>query len=178
MIASRITKAFQFTALVLAFSVLNVYVMAGPVRTPTDPRTTDASANQPKSEKVVVETSADKTSATDNQQLTTQAAAEKMTLTAGTKSVLTRIFSKRDLEARAATSNSFLNTKTNFADTFKTPAKNNATPQSSGQTSSDDSDHTGRRSMWIAVGIIAAVLTVAVIGLRHDRSHPNAANGL
>ncbi|HYJ45851.1 MAG TPA: hypothetical protein VEV81_04485, partial [Pyrinomonadaceae bacterium] len=175
--ASRISKMVQLTALVLAFSVMNVYVMAAPLRTPTDPRTTDASANQPKSEKVVVETAGDRTVAED-QQLPTQAAAEKMALRAGSKSALTRIFSKKDVEARAAAGTSFLNTKTNFAETFKTPAKNTAAPQSSGQTSSDDSDHSGRRSTWIAVGIIAAVLTIAVIGLRHDRSHPDAANGL
>jgi len=166
MIASRITKAFQLIALVLAFAVFNVYVMAAPVRTPTDPRTTDAAANQPTSEKVVTEKTSEKTV-----EASTQVAAEKMRLTAGTKSVLTRIFSKQNVEARAATTSSFLNTKTNFADTFKTPAKSSANAQTSGQTSSDDEDHSGRRGMWIAVGVIAAVLTIAVIGLRHDRNN-------
>jgi len=173
MIASRITKAFQLIALALAFSIFNVYVMAGPIRTPTDPRTTDASANQPGSEKIVAEKTSDKTAAAE-----TQVAAEKMPLTAGTKSVLTRIFSKQDVAARAATTNSFLSTKTNFADTFKSPAKNNTNAQTSGQSGNSDSDDHGRRSTWIAVAVIAAVLTIAVIGLRHDRSHPDAATGL
>jgi hypothetical protein len=98
-----------------------------------------------------------------------------MRLTAGTKSTLTRIFSKQNVEARAATTSSFLSTKTNFADTFKTKANT----QTSAKSNSDsDSEGHGSRSTWIAVGVIAAVLTLAVIGLRHDRSHPDAATGL
>jgi hypothetical protein len=169
MIASRITKAFQLIALALAFSVLNVYVMAGPIRTPIDPRTTDPTASQPTAEKIVAEKTSDKTAAA-----TTQVASEKMPLTAGTKSVLTRIFSKQNVEARAATTSSFLSTKTNFADTFKTKAN----AQTSGKSSDNDSEGHGSRSTWIALGVIAAVLTLAVIGLRHDRSHPDAATGL
>lgn len=160
MIASRITKAFQLIALALALSVLNVYVMAGPIRTPTDPKTTDASASQPTAEKVVAEKASEKTAPA-----TTQVASEKMPLTAGTKSVLTRIFSKQNVEARAATTSSFLSMKTNFADSFKTKAN----AQTSGQSSTSDSDDHGRRGTWIAVGVIAAVLAIAVIGLRHDR---------
>ena len=170
MIASRITKAFQLIALALAVSVLNVYVMAGPIRTPVDPRTTDATPSQPTAEKIVAEKTSDKTASA-----TTQVASEKMRLTAGTKSTLTRIFSKQNVEARAATTSSFLSTKTNFADTFKTKAN---TQTSAKSNSDNDSEGHGSRSTWIAVGVIAAVLTLAVIGLRHDRSHPDAATGL
>lgn len=169
MIASKLTKFFQLTALVLAVAVFNVYVMAAPVRTPT----TDPSANQPTSEKVVTEKTGDTPATTE-----AQAASERMTLTAGMKPALTRIFSKQNVEARAATTSSFLNAKTNFADTFRSPAKASANAQSSGQSNSDESSNTGHRSMWIAVAIIAAVGTIAFIGLRHDRSNPQAASGL
>ncbi|HEX8888273.1 MAG TPA: hypothetical protein VF779_03810, partial [Pyrinomonadaceae bacterium] len=129
----------------------------------------DATPNQPTSEKIVAEKTSDKTATA-----TTQVASEKMPLTAGTKSVLTRIFSKQNVEARAATTSSFLSAKTNFADTFKTSANT----QTSGQSGNNDSEGHGSRSTWIAVAVIAAVLTVAVVALRHDRSHPDAATGL
>ena len=157
MIASRITKAFQLIALGLAFTVFNVYVMAGTVRTPTDPRTTDSST----SEKAAPATTGVETASTAS------VASEKMTVTAGTKTVLNRLFSRQEVAARITANSAGVNHGASFTDTFKSPAKANAAvPQTS-----DDSDHSGRRSMWIAVGIIAAVVTIAVIGLRHDRNN-------
>lgn len=161
MIASRFTKVFQLIALVLAFAVGQLYVMAGPINSVNNPTTSAASSSQPKAETVVADSSVSKTTPT------TEAAAEKMTLRGGSKSALNRIFSKRDVEARIAGGNTFLKANTSMAATFKAPNM-----QTSSTSTSDDSDHSGRRGTWIAVGVIAAVLTIAVIGLRHDRSHP------
>jgi hypothetical protein len=175
MMVSRFTKAFQLMALVLAFSVAQVYVMAGPIRSVTDPRMPDtSSASQPKAETVVADSFNNKiattATASSESQLAPEAAAEKMALRIGSKTTLNRIFSKRDVEARLAAGNTFLKANTSAADTFKAPNSPTSAAQTSG--SSDDSDHTGRRGTWIAVGVIAAVLTIVVIGLRHDRSHP------
>lgn len=163
MMASRFTKAFQLIALVLVFSVVQVYVMAAPLKANTDPKSTDkSSATQPKAETVV----ADSGDATASATTTSNAAAEKMPLTAGSKTMLNRIFSKSNVEARLAAGNTFFNAKMSAGETFKAPRKALA----STQTSDDDDDDDGtRRGVWIAVGVIAAVLVIAVIGLRHDR---------
>jgi hypothetical protein len=162
MMVSRFTKAFQLIALVLAFSVAQVYVMAGPVKVSNDPKTpSTSSASEPKTEAVAADTS--------ENQLAPEAAAEKMTLRIGSKTTLNRLFSKRDIEARVA-AKTFLKADTSFAATFKTTSAQTSSTKSS---TSDDSDDTGRRGTWIAVGVIAAVLTIAVIALRHDRSHPS-----
>ena len=168
MMASRFTKAFQLIALVLAFSVAQVYVMAGPVRSITDPRTPDtSSASQPKAETALTVT------ASSESQPAPEAAAEKIALRIGSKTTLNRLFSKSDLEARLATGNTFLKANTSAVATFKAAYNPTSAAQTSSTSTSDDSDHTGRRGTWIAVGVIAAVLTIAVIGLRHDRSHPS-----
>jgi hypothetical protein len=172
MIASRFTKAFQLIALVLVFSVAQVYVMAGPIRVSTDPKAIDPSTtSQPKSETAVMaESAGNKTAAATaisaaSQLLIPGAASERMPLTAGSKTTLNRIFSKRDVEARIATGSTFLKAKASFAESFKSPSKNMPSPQND-SGSDDDKDS---RGVWIAVGVIAAVLTIAIIGLRHDR---------
>jgi hypothetical protein len=164
MMVSRFTKAFQLIALVLAFSVTQLYVMAGPVKVSNDPRTPNtSSANEPKTEAVAADTS--------EKLLAPEAAAEKMALRIGSKSTtLNRLFSKRDIEARVASGNNFLKAETSFASTFKTTSGQTSSTKSG---SSDDSDDTGRRGTYIAVGVIVAVLAVAVIALRHDRNHPS-----
>jgi hypothetical protein len=165
MMASSFTKAFRLTALVLVVAVAQVYVMAGPVRTPTDPR---ANNSEPKAETVVTDSAVSKVSlpSAESQLLTPAAAAERMPLSAGSKSVLNRIFSKRDVEARLAAGNTFLKAKTSGGEMFKAPGKRFLAPQ---DDDDEDSSGGGSKGAWIAVGVIAAVLTVAIIGLRHDR---------
>lgn len=162
MMASRFTKAFQLIALVLAFSVVQVYVMAGPIRSGNDPGTIATSPASEATADIVVADS-------ESQMLTPQAAAEKMTLRFGSKKTLTGIFSRRDLEARIDSGNTFLKANTSASTTFKTSNARPAAAQTSDPGS--DSDDNGKKATWIAVGIIAAVLTIAVIGLRHDRSN-------
>jgi|GEM_PF-1518803 len=176
MMVSRFTKAFQLIALVLAFSVAQVYVMAGPVKASNDPRTPNtSSANEPKTEAVAADTSSNKlasATASSENQLAPEAAAEKMALRIGSKTTLNRLFSKSDIEARVASGNTFLKADTSAAAMFKTTGSQTSSTKSS---TSDDSDDTGRRGTYIALGVIAIVLTIAVIGLRHDRSHPSQA---
>ncbi len=169
MMASRFTKAFQLTALALVFSVAQVYVMGAAGKANTDPK---AKGTSSASEALMADASSDKVATTitapivsaESQLLTPQAAAERMPLTAGSKTILNRIFSKNGVEARVAAGNTFLNAKTSFKDSFKMSGKNLALPQSD-----SDDDDSGSRGVWIAVGVIAAVVTIAVIGLRHDR---------
>jgi hypothetical protein len=174
MMVSRFTKAFQLIALVLTFSVAQVYVMAGPVRASNDPRTPNTSSvNEPKTEALAADMSGNKlatATASSENQSAPEAAAEKMALRIGSKTTLNRLFSKRDIVERVASGNSFLKAETSAAATFKTTSRQTSSTQTSG--ASDDSDDTGRRGTWIAVGVIAVVLTIAVIALRHDRSHP------
>ncbi|HWT03798.1 MAG TPA: hypothetical protein VN256_26355 [Pyrinomonadaceae bacterium] len=159
MMVSRFTRVIQLIALALVFCVANVYVMAAPLKANTDPRAADKSgAAQPAAEK-------DAAAVSEAQPAGPQAASEKMTLTAGTKTVLSRIFSKNDLKSRVAAGSSFVKVKSNAGDMFKAPRKAVAA-----QDDGDDDDDNGRRNMWIAVGVIAAVLTIAVIGLRADRN--------
>ena len=159
MMVSRFTRAIQLIALALVFSVANVYVMGAPLRTNTDPRATDKSdVKQPAAEK-------DAAAAAEAQPAGPQAASEKMRLTAGTKTVLSRIFSKDDMKSRTAASASFVNVKSNAGDMFKAPRKALAP-----QDDDDDDGDNDRRNMWIVVGVLAAVITIAVIGLRADRN--------
>lgn len=169
MIASRFTKAFQLTALVVVFAVAQVYVLAGPVKVSTDPK-----AKEARSETALVDSSSDKavtvpTLSAESQLLTPQAAAEKMPLTAGSKALFNRIFSKSDVQARLATGNTFLKAQANFKDTFKSPNKRFVSPQAD----SDDGDDSGKKGMWIAVGVVAAVLVITFIALQHDRDITN-----
>lgn len=172
--ASRFTKAFQLIALALVFSVAQLYVVAVPIKANTDPGKDKSSITQPKVETVMTESGDRATSATivlsENPLLTAKAVSERMPLTAGTKTTLNRIFSKGNVEARIAAGNTFLSTspKASFADTtFKTSPKRALSAQSDGD--SGDEGNTSRGA-WIAVGVIAAVVTVAVIGLRADRN--------
>ena len=159
MMVSRFKMAFQLTALALIFCVANVYVMAGPLKTNTDPKATDKSkVTEPAAERDVPATS-DATTAAP------QVASERMPLTAGTKTALGRIFSKKGVETRLATSSSFVKVKASAGDAFKAPRK--ALLQDDDDDGDDDN---GRRNMWIVVGVLAAVITIAVIGLRADRS--------
>ena len=156
---SRFRMAFQLIALALVFCVANVYVMAAPLKTNTDPKATDKSnVTQPAAEKDAATTS-------DSDTAAPQAASERMPLTAGTKTVLGRIFSKKGVESRLATGSSFVNVKASAGDSFKAPRKALARPDDD----DDSDDDNGRRNMWIVVGVLAAVITIAVIGLRADR---------
>jgi hypothetical protein len=172
MMASRFSKAFQLIALALIFSLAQVYVMAAPTRTNTNPGTkAKPSVSQPVAEPATADSSGIKTATAttpsiENQLLTPKAASERMPLTAGTKTTLNRIFSKHDMETRIAAGNNFLTAKTSFADTFKSPGK----PAAQTDDPGDDDDDEGKKATWIAVGVIAAVLTIAVIGLRADRN--------
>ena len=160
MMVSRFTRVVQLIALALVFCVANVYVMGAPLKTNTDPKPTDKSnATQPAAEKEAATTS-------EAQPAGPQAASERMPLTAGTKTVLSRIFSKKDMQTRVATSSSFVNVKASAGDMFKAPRKALA----KADDDDDDNDNNDRRNMWIVVGVLAAVLTIAVIALRADRN--------
>lgn len=170
MIASRFTKVFQLTALVLVFSLAQLYVVAAPVKANTDPKAKEtASSSQPRSELALADSSANKTTiSAESQMLTAEAASERMPLTAGSKALFNRIFSKKDMATRIATGNTFLKAQASFKDTFKaSSAMNFARPQT--DTDSDDDDDSGKKGMWIAAGVVAAVVVIAIIGLRHDR---------
>jgi hypothetical protein len=164
MMVSRFTRAVQLIALALVFCVANVYVMGGPLRTNTDPRPTDKSnVTQPAAEKDAA------TTTSEAQPAGPQAASERMPLTAGTKTVLSRVFSKDSLKSRAAASSSFVNVKSSAGSMFNAPRKALA----KADDNDDDNDDNGRRNMWIVVGVLAAVITIAVIGLRADRNRDN-----
>jgi hypothetical protein len=156
MMVSRFRMAFQMIAFALIFCVANVYVMAGPLKTNTDPNATDKS-------KVTEPAAEEGAAAADSQKGAPQVARERMPLTSGTKTVLGRIFSKKGVETRLATS-SFVKVKANAGDAFKAPRKALL------QDDDDDGDDNGRRNMWIVAGVLAAVITIAVIGLRADRN--------
>lgn len=174
MTASRFTKAFQLIALVLVFSMAQVYVLAGPIKANTDPKAKETvSTSQPSSEAIAADTSVKKTTlSAESQLLTPTAAAERMPLTAGSKALFNRIFSKQDVEARITTGNTFLKAKSSFKDTFSAPGKSLATPPADG----DDDDHSGKKGMWIAAAVVAAVVVIAIVGLRHDRNIDSVQN--
>ena len=168
----RFTKAFQLIALALVVSIVQVYVMAGPLKATTDPGLNGkpSAVNPPKGEVTETptgEAAAVTTVSTDSQLLTAKAAAERMPLAPKSATTLGRIFSKGELEARLASGNSFVKANNSFADTFKSSAVR-AVPQTGTNDQNSDEDG-GSRGTWIAVGVIAAVLTIAIIGLRHDR---------
>ena len=157
---ARFRKVFQLITVVLVVAVVNVYVMAAPVRVSTEPSKTDApKASDTKTENLVTEVSANTTVAP------IAVAAEKLPLAPGSKINFNRIFSKSEIKARAESNHSFYNAKTSGRDIFKTPARTGTVPQAD----DDDKDDNAKRNTWIVVGVLAAVLTIAVIGLRHDR---------
>ncbi|HEY3105072.1 MAG TPA: hypothetical protein VGJ69_15935 [Pyrinomonadaceae bacterium] len=157
---ARFSKVIQLLTVILVVAVVNVYVMGAPMRLTTDPKKADAPET--------TETSADLARAeiAANKAVTPVAvAAEKLPLAPNSKVDFNRIFSKTEITSRATTSHNFLNAKTAARDIFKAPPRTGTVPQTD-----TDSGGGGSRGAWIAVGIIAAVLTIAVIGLRHDRN--------
>ena len=155
---ARFSKVFQLLAVALVIAVVNVYVMAAPVRS-TDPKKADApETTDTKAEVAAAEVATAKTAAP------VAVAAEKLPLAPNSKIDFNRMFSKSEIKARASANHSFFNAKVSGRDVFKAPRT--VTPQDPDA----DSGGGGSRGAWIAVGVIAAVLTVAVIGLRHDRN--------
>src|SRR5687768_7634064 len=155
---TRFPKVFQFLTVVLVLAIANVYVFAAPVRS-TDPKTADAP------ETTVTKT--DVASAEIATAAPVAVAAEKLPLAPNAKIDFNRIFAKSEIKARASANHTFFNAKVSGRDTFKAPARTGRAPQDDPDT---DSGGGGSKGTWIAVGVIAAVLTIAVIGLRKDRS--------
>jgi hypothetical protein len=93
-------------------------------------------------------------------------ASEKLKLAPGSKADFNRIFSRTEIASRATASHNFLNAKTAARDLFKAPPRTGMAPDDT----DNDTGGGGSRGTWIALGVIAAVVTIAVIGLRHDRS--------
>ena len=158
---SRFTKFINLVAVVLVIAVVNVYVMGAPMKVVTDPNKADApKTTETKAETVLTETSATKTLAA------VSLAAEKLPLAPGTRTNFNRIFSKSEIKSRVSSDHNFLNVKSSARSIFKAPPKTGtALP-----ADADSDDEGSSKGTWIAVGVIAAVLTIAVIGLRHDRS--------
>ena len=155
---TRFSKVFQLLTVVLVLSIANVYVFAAPVRA-TDPKKADAP-----------ETTVTNTDVASAEIATTTApvavAAEKLPLAPNAKIDFNRIFARNEIKARASASHTFFNAKVTGRDTFKAPARTGTVPQDDDK----DSGGGGSKGTWIAVGVIAAVITVAVIGLRADRN--------
>jgi len=152
----RFSKVFQLLTVVLVLAIANVYVFAAPVRS-TDPKKADAPET--------TETKADVAAATEVAPTAPVAlAAEKLPLAPKAKIDFNRIFAKTEIKSQAAAGRTFFNAKVAGRDTFKAPPRTGMAPQNA-----PDNDDDGSKGTWIAVGVIAAVLTIAVIGLRHDR---------
>ena len=153
---TRFSKVFQLLTVVLVIAIANVYVFAAPVRS-TDPKKADAP-----------ETTVTKTDVASAEIATTAApvavASEKLPLAPNAKIDFNRIFAKSEIKARTSANHTFFNAKVSGRDTFKAPAR---APEDDPDT---DSGGGGSKGTWIAVGVIAAVLTIAVIGLRADRN--------
>jgi len=156
---TRFSKVFQLLTVVLVLAIANVYVFAAPVRA-TDPKKADAP-----------ETTVTKADVAGAEIATTAApvavAAEKLPLAPNAKIDFNRIFAKSEIKARASANHTFFNAKVTGRDTFKAPARTGAVPD---DDDGKDSGGGGSKGTWIAVGVIAAVLVVAVIGLRADRN--------
>ena len=148
---TRFSKVFQLLTVALLVTIVNVYVMGAPIRTGTDLKK-DAAAT--------------KSDVAPGTVAPVRVASEKLTLAPGSKVNFNRLFSRTEIQSRVATSHNFLNGKLAGRDLFKAPARTGAAPDDASTTSDE-----GKKSTWVAVGIIAAGLTIAVIGLRHDRSH-------
>lgn len=157
---ARFSKVFQLLTVVLVIAIANMYVFAAPVRS-TDPKKADAP-----------ETSETKADIAGAEIVTPTApvavAAEKLPLAPNARIDFNRIFSKSEIKSRASANHTFFKAKVSGKDVFKAPPRTGAVPDNDDKS---DSGGGGSRGAWIAVGVIAAVLTIAVIGLRHDRSH-------
>ena len=158
---TRFSKVFQLLTVVLVLAIANVYVLGAPVRS-TDPKKAD-----------VPETTATTADVAGAEIATTTApvavAAEKLPLAPNAKIDFNRIFAKSEIKSHSAASHTFFKAKVSGRDTFKAPARTGTVPQKP-DDDDNDSGGGGSRGTWIAVGVIAAVLTVAVIGLRMDRN--------
>jgi hypothetical protein len=154
---ARFSKIFQLLTVVLVVAIVNVYVMGAP-KASTDPKKADVPAT--------TDTTTNLASAENVAKVTPVAvASEKLKLAPGSKVDFNRIFSRTEITSRATASHSFLNAKTAARDLFKAPPRVGMAPQDD-----KDSGGGGSRGTWIALGVIAAVVTIAVIGLRKDRS--------
>lgn len=155
---ARFSKIFQLLTVVLVVAIVNVYVMGAP-KVSTDPKKGDVPAT--------TETNTNLASAENvaNAKVTPVAvASEKLKLAPGSKADFNRIFSRTEIASRATANHNFLNAKTAARDLFKAPPRAGMAPED------NDSGGGGTRGTWIALGVIAAVVTVAVIFLRRDRS--------
>jgi hypothetical protein len=160
---TRFPKVFQLLTVVLVLAIANVYVFAAPVRS-TDPKKSDAPET--------TETKADVAGAEIATTVAPVAvAAEKLPLAPNSKIDFNRIFAKSEIKARASASHTFFKAKVSGRDTFKAPARTGTVPQ---DDPDNDSGGGGSKGTWIAVGVILGVLTLAVIGLRADRSRETA----
>lgn len=156
---ARFSKIFQLLTVVLVVAIVNVYVMGAP-KASTDPKKADVPAT--------TDTTTNLASAENVAKATPVAvASEKLKLAPGSKVDFNRIFSRTEIASRSTASHNFLNAKTAARDLFKAPPRAGMAPQDSDK----DSGGGGSKGTWIALGVIAAVLTIAVIGLRHDRSN-------
>lgn len=153
---TRFSKVFKLLTVVLVIAIANVYVLGAPVRS-TDPKKADA----PETTATTDVASAEIATAP------VAVAAEKLPLAPNAKIDFNRIFAKSEIKARASASQTFFKANVSGSNTFKAPARTGTAPQDDPDT---DSGGGGSKGTWIAVGVIAAVLTIAVIGLRKDRS--------
>jgi hypothetical protein len=153
----RFSKIFQLLTVVLVVAMVNVYVMGAP-KASTDPKKADVPAT--------TDTTTNLASAENVAKVTpVSVASEKLKLAPGSKLDFNRIFSRTEIASRATANHNFLNAKTAARDLFKAPPRVGMAPQDD-----KDSGGGGSKGTWIALGVIAAVVTIAVIGLRHDRS--------
>ena len=153
----RFSKIFQLLTVVLVVAIVNVYVMGAP-KASTDPKKADVPAT--------TDTTTNLASAENVAKVTpVSVASEKLKLAPGSKLDFNRIFSRTEIASRATANHNFLNAKTAARDLFKAPPRVGMAPQDD-----KDSGGGGSKGTWIALGVIAAVVTIAVIGLRHDRS--------
>jgi len=153
----RFSKIFQLLTVVLVVAMVNVYVMGAP-KASTDPKKADVPAT--------TDTTTNLASAENVAKVTpVSVASEKLKLAPGSKLDFNRIFSRTEIASRATANHNLLNAKTAARDLFKAPPRVGMAPQDD-----KDSGGGGSKGTWIALGVIAAVVTIAVIGLRHDRS--------
>lgn len=155
---TRFSRVFQLLTVVLVVAVVNVYVMGAP-KASTDPKKADVPATSE-----TTTTSAGAGNVANTTVTSVAVASEKLKLAPGLKVDFNRIFSRTEIASRTASHN-FLNSSAAPRDLFKAPPRVGAAP-----ADSDNEGGGGSRGTWIALGVIAAVVTVAVIALRHDRS--------
>src|SRR5262249_54969240 len=157
---TRFSKVFEVLTVVLVVAIVNVYVMGAP-KASTDPKKADAPT--------ITETTtilASTENAANVKVSPLAVASEKVKLAPGSKVDFNRIFSRTEIASRATANHNFLNAKAAPRDLFKAPPRTGMPPQDT----DSDSGGGGSKGAWIALGVIAAVVTVAFIGLRHDRN--------